>query len=213
MVQLQPKFRTDTWIPTPWEEYLQIVEDPAYTKAKGYYFNGQMRIETVGTGPDHAGNNGIIHVAITLFCALKGIPIKGLVNCSYRKTGLREAQPDLSYYVGQRVGLAPQGSSITNLDQTPAPDLAIEISDSSLDDDLGRKRLLYEDMQVSEYWVVDIENAQITAFQITGHGSQRITQSRVLLGLDIAVLWEAIALSQQMDDSQVVAQLMKTFQD
>ncbi|NJR64737.1 MAG: Uma2 family endonuclease [Leptolyngbyaceae cyanobacterium CRU_2_3] len=216
MVQLQPKLLTNTWVNTTWEDYLQVIENPAYSKAKGYFFNGQMRIETMGVGPDHAGNNGVIHVAITLFCALKGIPLKGLINCSYRKTGIREAQPDVSYYVGERIALTPQGSAIANLDQTAPPDLVVEVADSSLGDDLGKKRLLYEDLNVAEYWIVDVENAQIIAFTIVGNsainGSHRISQSQVLPGLKIEVLREAIALSQQMDDSQLVAWMMTQFQ-
>ncbi len=58
--------------------------------------------------------------------------------CSYRKPGVREAQPDVSYYLGERALLAPQGSSVVNLDQVPPPDLAIEIADTSLNDDLGK---------------------------------------------------------------------------
>jgi Uma2 family endonuclease len=212
MVQLQPKLLTDIWKNAAWEQFLDIVEDPDYAKAKGYYFDGQMRIETVGVGPDHAGDNGIIHVAVTLFCALKGIALKGLINCSYRKTEVREAQPDSSYYVADRISLAPQGSSIVNLDQTPPPDLAIEIADSSLSDDLGKKRLLYEDLGIAEYWVVDVEKTQIVAFQIVESGSHRITQSQVLPGLKISVLSEALSMSRQMDDSQIVAWLMKNFQ-
>ena len=167
----------------------------------------------MGVGADHASDNGIIHIAITLFCALKGIPLKGLINCSYRKTGIREAQPDISYDVGERTALAPQGSTITNLDEVPAPDLAIEVADSSLDADLGKKRLLYEEMKVAEYWVVDVENAQVLAFQIVNNGSQRLTQSQVLPGLEMAVLCEAMMMRRQMDDSQVVAWLMSNFQE
>lgn len=212
MVQLQPKTLTDIWVSATWDEYLKMIDDPAYAKAKGYYFNGQMRVETMGVGPDHASDNGIIHVAITLFCALKGIPIKGLINGSYRKTGVREAQPDVSYYVGDRTTHAPQGSTITNLDEIPAPDLAIEVADSSLDADLGKKRLLYEEMAIAEYWVVDVENAQIIAFQIASNGSRRIDQSQVLPGLEMAVLCEAMIRRRQQDDSQVVAWLLSTFQ-
>lgn len=212
MIQLQPKLLTNTWVTATWDEFLRIVDDPTYVKAKGYYFNGQMRVETMGVGPDHASENTIIILAIGLFCGLKGVPIKGLTNCSYRKTGIREAQPDISYYVGDRVALAPQGSTIANLDETPAPDLAIEVADSSLDADLGKKRLLYEETAIAEYWVIDVENAQILAFQIVNNGSQRLAQSQVLPGLDIAVLCEAIVMRRQLDDSQVVAWLLAKFQ-
>lgn len=210
--QLQPQLATNTWLPASWNQFLAAVADPAYAKAKAYYFDEQMRIETMGVGPDHAADNSIIHVAIVLFCALKSIPIKGLINCSYRKTGVREAQPDISYYLGKRASTAPQGSSIVNLDQSDPPDLAIEIADSSLNDDLGKKRLLYEDLNVAEYWVIDVENAQILAFQIIDNGSQRIRQSQVLGGLEIAVLQEALEQCRQMDDSQVVVWLMSQFQ-
>jgi Uma2 family endonuclease len=210
MVQLQTK--TDTWVTASWSEFLQTVEDPAYAKAKGYYFNGQMRIETMGVGPDHARENTIIILAIGLFCGLKQIPVVGLTNCSYRKPGVREAQPDISYYVSDRASSAPQGGSIVNLDQVPLPDLAIEVADSSLNDDLGKKRLLYEDLEVSEYWIVDVENTQIIAFEIASHGSRRITHSGVLAGLEIAVLREALDKCRQFDDSQVVAWLMNQFQ-
>jgi Uma2 family endonuclease len=217
MSQLQTKLPTDTWVTATWvtatwDEYIQAIEAPAYAKAKGYYYNGQMRIEAVGVGPDHASDNGIIYFAVTLFCTLKRIPLKGLINCSYRKTSVRECQPDVSYYIGERVQLAPQGSSIADLDAIAPPDLAIEIADSSLNDDLGQKRLLYEDMEIPEYWVVDVENTRIVAFQIVKSGSRRITESQVLPGLAISVLREALEMSRQMDQAQVGVWLMAQFQ-
>jgi Uma2 family endonuclease len=212
MSKLQTKLPTDTWVTASWDEYIRTIEDPVYTKAKGYYYNGQMRIEAMGVGPDHASDNNIFAFAVTLFCTLNRITLKGLINCSYRKTGVRECQPDISYYVGERVKLAPQGSSIVDLDALATPDLAIEIADTSLNDDLGQKRLLYEDMEIPEYWVVDVENTRIVAFQIVKSGSRRITESQVLPGLAIAVLREALEMSRTMDQSQVGAWLMGQFQ-
>ena len=212
MSKLQTKLPTDTWVTASWDEYIRTIEDPVYTKAKGYYYNGQMRIEAMGVGPDHASDNNIFAFAVTLFCTLNRITLKGLINCSYRKTGVRECQPDISYYVGERVKLAPQGSSIVDLDALATPDLAIEIADTSLNDDLGQKRLLYEDMEIPEYWVVDVENTRIVAFQIVKSGSRRITESQVLPGLAIAVLREALEMCRTMDQSQVGAWLMGQFQ-
>jgi Uma2 family endonuclease len=42
--------------------------------------------------------------------------------------------------------------------------LAIEVSDSSLRDDLGAKRLSYAKAGVPHYWVVDINAAQTHVF-------------------------------------------------
>jgi Uma2 family endonuclease len=212
MVQLQPKLLTDAWVTATWENFRRLVENTTYTKAKGYYFGGQMRLEMADAGPVYASTYSVFCLTIALFCSFEEIPIRGLINCSYRKTGVREAQPDISYYVGDRTALAPQGSSIVNLEAVPPPDLAIEIADSSINDDLGKKRLLYEEMKVAEYWVVDVENAQILAFQIVENGSVRITRSQVIPGLEISVLSEVLKLGHEMNDSQVVSWLMAQFQ-
>lgn len=209
IMQTQSKPTINTWLPATWETFLQATNDPAYAKAKGYYCAGEMRLE-MGVGPDHASDNTIIILIIGILCGLRGIPIKGLTNCSYRKTDVREAQPDVSYYVGERVALAPQGSSIVSLDQVPPPDVVIEIADSSLNDDLGKKRLLYEDMDVREYWIVDVEKAQIIAFEMVGNGSRRIDFSQILQ-IEIATIREAVEQRRHMDDSQLTAWLMAKF--
>jgi Uma2 family endonuclease len=207
------KLQTDTWVVASWDEYIETSENPAYQKAKCYYHNKQMRIETMGVGPNHAKDHGIIFLAVSLFCIAKAIAVNGLDNCSYRKTGVREAQPDISYYVGDRSQLAPTGSTVVNLDQFPPPDLAIEIADTSLADDLGKKRLLYEELEVSEYWVVDVQNAQIIAFAIiANNGSRRITRSEILPGLPISLLEEALQRSREENQSQVGAWLLAQFQ-
>ena len=190
-----------------------MADDPAYNKAKCYYRNGQMRIETISVGPDYSRDNPIALFAINLFCTIKGISLNGLDNCSYRKTGVRECQPDVSYYIGETAQLAPSGSSIASLDVTPPPDLVIEVADSTLADDIGEKRLLYEELKVAEYWVADVQKSQIIAFAIIAdNGSRRIFQSEVLPGLTIAVLEEALRRSRTEDQAQVGAWLLAQFQ-
>jgi Uma2 family endonuclease len=213
MNQLKTLLPTDTWFDCPWDEYIQAVENPSYDKSKCYYHHGQVRIEMPPVGPDHANHNGIIVVLVSLFCMAKGIPLKGQINCSYRKAGIQEAQPDASYYIGERVKLSPMGSSVVNLDNAQSPDLAIEIADTSLSDDLGKKRLLYEDLAVAEYWVVDVKKAQITAFKIIAEGgSQRIRVSGVLPGLEISLLEEGLRQSRVTDHSAVGAWFLSQVQ-
>ncbi|MEG3987315.1 Uma2 family endonuclease [Microcoleus sp. S28C3] len=213
MSELQTKLPTDIWVVATWEEFIAMADDPAYSKAKCYYRNGQMRIETMSVGPDRARDNAIALLAINLFCTIKGIAVNGFNKCSYRKTEVRECQPDVSYYIGKRAQLAPRGTSIASLDVTPPPDLVIEVADSTLADDIGEKRLLYEELKVAEYWVVDVQKFQIIAFAIIAdNGSRRIVQSEVLPGLTIALLEEALRRSRTEDQAQVGAWLLAQFQ-
>jgi len=209
---IETKLPTDTWVMATWEEFFQMAEDPAYKKAKCYYHDRRMRIETMSVGPNHSRDNATILFAINLFCTIKGISFNSLDNCSYRLKGVRECQPDLSYYIGERSGLAPEGSAIANLEITPPPDLAIEVADSTLADDIGQKRLLYEEVQVAEYWVVDVQKAQIIAFTIIdNNGSRRISTSQALPGLTISILEEALRRSRTEDQAQVGGWLLGQF--
>lgn len=61
-------------------------------------------------------------------------------------------------------------------------------------------------MAVAEYWVVDVKKARITAFKIVPNsGSQRISESVVLPGLDFALLEEGLQSSRQTDHTSVAA--------
>jgi Uma2 family endonuclease len=121
----------------------------------------------------------MIIFAVNLLIALKQIPATGLDTTTFRKKGVQECQPDVAYYFGKNAKAIPSGTGIVNLDQYPAPDLVIEIARSSLLDDLGTKRSLYEELGVNEYWVVDVQKAQLLAYSMTNQGSQRIQVSQV----------------------------------
>jgi Uma2 family endonuclease len=212
MIQLQEKLTTNAWEKAGWDTYIKTIESPEHEKHQGYYYNDHMRIEDMPTGADHSRYHLLMANAINLFCTIGGIAINGFDNCSYRKTGIRECQPDLSYYCGERARLAPVGTSVINLDEQATPNLVIEISNTTFEDDLGAKRLLYEEMGISEYWVVDVQNSLIYAFEMFDRGSKRIDTSIVLPELSIATITEALNLSKEQDQSQVGKWLMSQFQ-
>jgi Uma2 family endonuclease len=211
MIQLQKKLTTNAWKKADWDTYIKTIDLPEHEQHQGYYYSGYMRIEDMPTGADHSRYHVLLTFAINLFCTIGGIAINGFDNCTYRKTEIRECQPDLSYYTGERARLAPVGKSLVNLDEQAIPNLVVEISNTTLEDDLGAKRLLYEEMGVSEYWVVDVQKSQIYAFEIIDRGSKRIDTSIVLQGLSIATITEALNLSKEQDQSQIGKWLMGEF--
>ncbi|MEQ9371463.1 MAG: Uma2 family endonuclease [Coleofasciculus chthonoplastes F3-SA18-01] len=212
MSQLQAKLPTDTWVNATWDEYLQAISDPVYEKAKGYYYNGCMRLEMSPLGNPHSRDHFIVIAAIALFAGLNQIDFDGHDNCTYRKTGCEEAQPDVSFYVGDNAEIVPWEATIINLDTYPPPDLVIEVAYSSLADDKGEKRLLYESLGVREYWIIDVKNVQVIAFEIQNGGSRRIYQSQVFPGLEISLLEEAFRRSRQINHGKVSAWLLSQFQ-
>jgi Uma2 family endonuclease len=202
---------TDTWVTTTWNDYLRVLETVGET-AKSYYYNGQMRLEMPPVGNDHSRDHSIVIYAVHLFAGIKGIDLNGHDNCTYRKTGVNEAQPDVSYYIGETSAAVPWGTGIVDLDKYPPPTLVIEVANTSLLDDKGNKRLLYEDLGVSEYWIIDVQNVEVIAFAVENNGSRRIRRSQVLPGLDISVLEEALQRTRQMNHGKVSAWLLTQFQ-
>jgi Uma2 family endonuclease len=212
MVATTNQLVPDSWVSATWDEYLTNIENPADAKAKGYYYNGKYRIEMTPIGNEHSQDHSIINHAVYLYATLRNIPLTGKDNCSYRQDGLKEFQPDLSYYVGNNANAIPWGVGIVNLNKYSVPDLVIEISNTSLADDLGAKRLLYEDLGIAEYWVVDVSNVNVIAFAIEDTGSKRIAESQILTGLKIETLTAALQRSRNSNHTQVGSWLMQQFQ-
>ncbi|MHC5738003.1 Uma2 family endonuclease [Nostoc sp.] len=212
MSETQTQLPTDTWICASWQEYEQAIANLLNEKAKSYYYKGHMRLEMAPVSFDHGQNHVVIIFAVTLFAALKGILATGLDTTTFRKTGVQDCQPDVAYYLRENAQTIPAGTGIVNLDRYPAPDLVIEIAKTSLLDDLGTKRSLYEELGIAEYWVVDVQNAEIIAYAIADQGSKRIQESQVLPGLAMSILQEALRRSREISQSEVGTWLLSQFQ-
>lgn len=210
---LQVPTQLNTWQPASWEDFVKIADDPASAKRKSYYYSGHMRFEPMSTGSDHSNDHALILFAVSCFAANQGIPMTAKDGCSYRKTGLNEFQPDASYYIGEVADAIPWGTRVIDLGQYPLPSLVIEISDTSLADDLGAKRFQYEDLGISEYWIVNVQTMQILAFFMADDGSiRRVRESHVLPGLKLEILEQALQRSRQENQSTITAWLMQQFQ-
>ncbi|MGK7946023.1 MAG: Uma2 family endonuclease [Microcystaceae cyanobacterium] len=212
MTTTKTKIILNTWIPAKWDDFLHIVDDPANGKLKAYYYHHHLRLEMLPVGFDHSTDHSLIIIAINLFGIVNNVPLKLADNCSFRKVGIKEFQPDIAVYLGERSTIIPSGTNIVNLDQYSTPNLVVEIAKTSLLDDIGTKRSLYESLDIKEYWVVDVENCQIIAYRLELNGSYKIQSSQLLSGLTFAILEEALKKSRQEDQSAVGRWLMTQFQ-
>ena len=203
---------TDSWVAATWEEFLALSSRPELEQARCYYDAGWMRIETMPIGSAHGQDNSILAAIVVLYGTLKAINYVSFTNTSFRKTGERECQPDLAYYIGSDVQRPIKNNQPIDVDVWGSPTLAIEISSTTLSDDLGQKRLLYERLAVQEYWVVNVEAARVIAFAIlpadpqsgiVDGGSRQIQVSTVLPNLPMSVVEEALRRSQTEDDGAI----------
>jgi Uma2 family endonuclease len=202
---------TDAWVKATWAEFLAASAHSEVEQKTCYYDAGWMRIETIGGGSGHGQDHSTLASVVSLYGTLKNLPYVAFTNSSFQKIGERECQPDLAFYVGAGLPIISRSNSPVDLDVHPAPTLAIEISVTTLSDDLGQKRLLYERLGVREYWVVDVELAVVTAFEVQNGGSRQIVVSQVLVGLDIAIVEEALRRSQTEEDGAINRWLMQEF--
>jgi Uma2 family endonuclease len=202
---------TDTWVKASWEDFLTLADDSTYANGRFYYHQGYLRIEMSPLGPRHGRQNSIISNVVTLFATLKNIRIVEFTNTSFRKAGLDEFQPDLAFYLGSGLRVPPETNSPVDLNEYDPPTLVVEIGASSLSDDLGWKRLLYERAGVQEYWVNDANARRAIAFAIAEGRSGEIQESQVLPGLAIAMLEEALQRSQTQDDGEINRWLLQSF--
>lgn len=201
---------TDAWTAIAWDDFVQLIEQPEYQRSKAYYHNHKMRLETMPVGSDHAREHAILMFILGLYAMLKSINLEPRDNCTFRKVRTAEFQPDIAYYVGEHANQIPQGTRIVDLDQYPLPDLVIEVADTTLSDDIGEKRLQYEELGIAEYWVWNIQTGKMIAFAIgTDCGSRRIRVSAVLPGLDLDLVEMAMHRSRESDQSAVGQWLMQ----
>jgi Uma2 family endonuclease len=214
VVSSSQRILTDTWVKATWDEFVSLAyDDPTYKEGRAYFDAGYMRIEMASLGVGHGRQNGIAWDVITLFVTVRKLDIAKYMNTSFRKAGEREFQPDAAFYIGDAAKyLPPQNNSPVNIDLSGPPTLVVEVGASSLSDDLGAKRLLYERVGVKEYWVVDVEGQKVVAFSIESGRSGQIQTSGVLPGLDISVIEEAVRRSQSENDGAIAQWLMKTFE-
>lgn len=201
---------SDTWIKASWDEFIILTENLSSEKSQFYYDHSFMRIEMSPIGPTHAHENGVVYKVICIFAAFANTCIYEYLNCSFRKKNNAEFQPDIAFYIGSGLKIPPRNNAPVDLDEFDLPNLVVEISATTIQDDLGYKRLLYERLGIREYWVVNAHTLEVFAFAIADGRSGRITRSQVLEGLEIAMVEEALQRSYVEDDGATTRWIFQT---
>ncbi|NCJ06713.1 Uma2 family endonuclease [Synechococcales cyanobacterium C] len=205
------RIKTDIWVPAQWKEYVAICARTEYEKARCYFDREWMRLEMAALGAWHGRENSIVSKVVSLFATLRVIRMVELTNTSFRKAGEQEGQPDIAFYLGDSFALPPQNNQPVDVNHYGAPQLVIEIASTTLSDDLGRKRLLYERLGVQEYWVINVKVAKVIAFAVENGGSREIRASQVLPGLSLTTVEEAMERSSTEDDGAIARWLFQAF--
>ncbi|MGB3138764.1 MAG: Uma2 family endonuclease [Nodosilinea sp.] len=196
---------------TTWETFVATLEEPQYEDGRGYFDHGYMRVEMAPLGAGHSRQNSVISKVISLFAMVRNLRSVEFTNCSFYKTGERGCQPDAAFYIGADFKLPPQDNAPIDVTAFGPPTLAIELGASLFKDDLGAKRLLYERLGVAEYWVVNVAERDVIAFAIANCQSGEIQTSKVLPGLEMALVKQALAKSQTEDDTALMQWLLNIF--
>jgi Uma2 family endonuclease len=189
------------WVQAAWENFVDLEADPAYAHGKFYYHCGWMRVEMSPVGPSHAQDNSLIGAIVLAWALRRRMRIWGLTNVMLRRTGLQEAQPDLAYYL-ENTELPSRSNTPINIDSYGTPELVIEVSATTLIDDLNQKRLLYQALGAREYWVINTASASVSLFGFDP--PEEVFISRLLPGLSREILGAALQEGQSEGDVAVV---------
>ena len=171
-----------------WPRRHRITVDEYHRMAASGSFAPDARVELIDgviidmppIGNAHAGTVG--HLGALLHCAVGD---RAIVRCQspIQIGDCSEPQPDLAL-LASRKSFYKDGHP-TEHDTL----LVIEVSDTTLNDDLRRKMTLYARHGIKEYWVVDLVNQRLHVFRSPGGAGYEQTSSIELPGvLEITAL-------------------------
>lgn len=181
------------WKTATWEDYLAYRDAPNNNDNIGLCFNGDrlLVIDMGKEGINHASINNLFPMLFAIwFSQTPGLIFSSLGGCFLEKPKKQAASPDLMVYVGSEYPTWQTGERrYINLEQWRVPNLVGEIADTTLTIDLDEKKYLYADLEIPEYWVIDVKGLRVFAFQLQSNGKyQECETSLALSGLPICLL-------------------------
>jgi Uma2 family endonuclease len=190
---------TPKWQVATWEDYIAACEDPNLEEARIFFYEGYLWIDMGNEGPQHARFNNLLTLVFGFwFMSKGGQAFDDLGGCVIEKPKVGGGGPDRVLYIGgDFIQWQPGEPRRINLNKSRLPDLVAEIADTTLASDLDEKKRLYADLQIPEYWVVDIKGERVLAFRLQEGKYQECEVSGALEGLPIALVSETLKLLNQ----------------
>jgi Uma2 family endonuclease len=190
-IQKADTLQVPQWQPATWEDYLRYRDDPTPERMR-LFFNGNSLLVDMGSeGINHARVSDLFTLLFYIwFSQFAKQTAESLGRCLLEKPNKRAAAPDLVLYIGEGVPQWQEGEPRRiDLTQWRVPDLVGEISDTTLATDLDEKKKLYADLEIPEYWVIDVLGRRAIAFRLQSDGKyQQCAYSVALNGLPIPLL-------------------------
>lgn len=183
------------WVLATWEDYLAYRDAPTTDQRVRLFFNGtHLFIDMGKEGINHAKVSDLLTLLFYVwFSRFTDKSAESLGRCLLEKANQGAACPDLVLYRGQEIPQWQAGEQRKiDLDQWRVPDLVGEISDTTLASDLDEKKHLYADLQIPEYWVIDVRVGRVFAFRLVNGSYEEIRESVALSGLQIALLEQTL---------------------
>lgn len=187
IVAIKPQ---QVWQKATWDDYVALRDDDL-DRYKLFFDDQHLWVEMGAEGINHS-KFGDLFAMILAFWAAK-FPDRKLSTfggCQIEQKGKRAVAPDIVVHIGDDAPTWKTGQyRFIDPDKYRSPDLVGEISDTTLAIDLDKKKRMYADLGISEYWVIDVKAYRIFAFRLDEDDDyQECEVSQVLPNLEIALL-------------------------
>ena len=183
------------WFSATWDDYCALRDASALKHDKLAFNQGWLWVDMGGKGIKHASFSDLFTSLLFLWAIQHPEQsLNSLGRCLLEKPPALACAPDLVLYIGDDF-LRWRADNPRQVDLTTwrVPDLVGEISDMTLVSDLDEQKHLYEMLGIPEYWVIDVKGERVFAFLLNDQGQYQLSeQSKVLAGLDIALLTQAV---------------------
>jgi len=211
---LQPLIQVPLiWQAANWDDYLRHRDQVADQMADQgverlrLYFNGQAVLVDMGSeGIDHASVSDLFLLLIYIWMRRyqPELAVGSFGRCLLEKPGQKAASPDLVLYLGSGIPRRDDAKlRRIDLNQWRPPDLVGEIADTTLASDLDQKKQLYAELNIPEYWVIDVRG-RVIAFRLQSDGQYcQVARSVALMGLSMDLLEQALARLGEMPNFAV----------